>query len=261
MRKKLKPNKYAWIPIAIGLAVSSLFGPVLKQFFHENTIQFFSGTGLFLLTLYGLFYLILTRNLNFIVMTLMLFFFALTSFLYPVYLNGITSVTFFLGVLFGVWDVFLIFTKKFKWRYRELLELAAKNVEDVTNGYTTRPLPLGELDYKIDEVIFFAQFLLKNMIVIPREEENRLIFIITWRIRYFWKLDYSDCSHVIFHKNGNITVKISKKDYLNYKDEFSFDQLCTNLGDLFIIMFDQFKKGDEIGIIDRLNRVKESPLV
>ena len=83
---------------------------------------------------------------------------------------------------------------------------------------------------------------LSQMIVISRKEGEKTVFIITWRIRYFWKKDYSECSSVTFHRNGEVSVKISKKDYLNYQDEFSFDQLCSNLGDLFIKMFDQFKR-------------------
>ena len=107
--KKLKPNKYAWIPIAIGLGVSSIFFPVLKQFFVEHTIQFFQGIGLSILTLYAIFYLILTRNLNFLVMFLMLFFFSITVFLYNSALHKLSYVTLFLGIIFLIWDLFLMY--------------------------------------------------------------------------------------------------------------------------------------------------------
>ena len=131
----------------------------------------------------------------------------------------------------------------------------------MTNGFTARPLPAGKLDYRDEEIQAFGRFMVSNLIAIPRKEEDKTVFIVTWRIRYFWKSDYSKCSSVTFPKNGEISVKISKKDYLNYKDEFSFDQLCANLGDLFIKMFDQFRRGEEVRIMDELNGVKESPFV
>jgi hypothetical protein len=49
---------------------------------------------------------------------------------------------------------------------------------------------------------------------------------------------------------------MSKKDYLDFKEELSFDQLCDNLGKLFISFMEYYKKGETQRILDRLNELK-----
>jgi hypothetical protein len=62
-------------------------------------------------------------------------------------------------------------------------------------------------------------------------------------------------SWIAFDFHGNVTVNISKRDYLGYKEEFSFDQLCDGLGKLFIRFMDYYRKGEAERIIYELNEV------
>jgi len=51
------------------------------------------------------------------------------------------------AIFLGIWMLLLGLTKRLKWRGRELLELAAASVEQIQNGYTGRPLPVGKTDF------------------------------------------------------------------------------------------------------------------
>jgi hypothetical protein len=54
---------------------------------------------------------------------------------------------------------------------------------------------------------------------------------------------------------------ISRNDYMRYQDTYSFDQLCYNLGRLFIDFFELHRKGEGIRIINRLNSLKMNPII
>jgi hypothetical protein len=65
--------------------------------------------------------------------------------------------------------------------------------------------------------------------------------------------DYSNDSYVAFGFNGEITVNIAKKDYKKYKEELTFDRLCSSFGNLFREFLELFQRGESRTIIDRLN--------
>lgn len=70
--------------------------------------------------------------------------------------------------------------------------------------------------------------------------------------------NYENETWILFDYDGNVTVHISKKDYLEYKETLSFDQLCESMGNLFKEFFELFLKGEEIRIIDKLDSLKIS---
>ena len=142
------------------------------------------------------------------------------------------------------------------------MELAAGPVQEVENGFTERPFPSGKADYTPEEVKTFAGFSLKNLIAVPYYEQNRIVLAITGHyIDHMLNIrnDYSKDSWVAFDFNGNVSVFIIKDDYLQYKDELSFNQLCKSLGDLFKEFLHNFKNGEEVKIINRLSEIKLSP--
>jgi hypothetical protein len=61
---------------------------------------------------------------------------------------------------------------------------------------------------------------------------------------------------IAFDSEGNITVNISKADYMDFRDELSFDQLCENLGKLFAEFMEYYRKGEAGRIIYRLDELK-----
>jgi len=164
--------------------------------------------------------------------------------------------------LFGI--AYLWFTKRLKWRIREILELAAAPIEDTTNGFTPRPRPLGKADYSNFELSGFGAFALRNHIAIPCYESDRVVFVANdWIRGFLWlyrlRRDYSAATWVALDYDGNVTVNIARHDYLKYKDSLSFDQLCQSLGDQFIGFLELFRRGQGIQIIHKMNAVREHP--
>jgi hypothetical protein len=158
--------------------------------------------------------------------------------------------------------MYLGLSRKLKWRRDELLELAAQPVDTVTNGYTSRPQPAGKVESDKNLIINFADFVLKNLIAVPYIENERVVFVITERYRkHITNLltDYTGESYVAFDFDGSVSVNITKQDYLKYKDELSFDKLCSSMGDLFISFFEKYRKKEESRIIDSMNELKLNP--
>lgn len=170
-------------------------------------------------------------------------------------LMGIFFFTLFLNVSMFV-------SKKVKWRKREILELAAHPVEDAKNGFTARPKPAGKAEFSREDILGFARFLAKNLIAIPYVEKDRVVLVIPKnRLKHIFNLK-NDCSnetYISFAYNGNVTVNITKQDYLQYKDALAFDQLIDSMGNLFVEFLELFKKGEAVRIIDKMNDLKLNP--
>jgi hypothetical protein len=161
----------------------------------------------------------------------------------------------------GITGMYFILTRKIKWRYREVLELAAVPVKDTLNGFTDRPHTTGKADYTEDELKQFTIFISKNMIAIPYRQKNTVVFLLAMKLihKLGMPTDFSKYSYVSFDSDGNVSVNISKNDYLKYKDQLTFDQLCESLGQLFIEFLELFKKDECVRIIDRMDSLKLSP--
>jgi hypothetical protein len=163
-----------------------------------------------------------------------------------------------------VWMQILLMTRKFKWRGREILELAAQPVDEVTNGFTERPRPSGKTASSREDAIEFAQFVSRNLIAMPYVESDRVVFVPvtmaqSFRYLFPWNRGYHGSTWVSVDNNGLVSVNIAKQDYLRYKENLSFDQLCQSLGDLFIEFMETFKRGEGIRIIDKMNALRINP--
>jgi len=163
----------------------------------------------------------------------------------------------------GLCLVYLLLTRKAKWRGREILELAAAPVLEVMNGYTGRPRPVGKTEYTKRDVLAFAEFAAKNLLSVAHVEENRVVFVPVKMGNEFGhilglKRDYSDETWVSFDFDGNVSVNISQQDYLDYREDLAFDQLCASLGNLFIEFLELYKRGQGIRVIDRMDAVRLS---
>ncbi|MBC8184997.1 hypothetical protein H8E88_28220 [candidate division KSB1 bacterium] len=167
----------------------------------------------------------------------------------------------FCMVAVGGTGMYFILTRKIKWRYREVLELAALPIKDTLNGFTNRPRVAGKADFTKHELESFSKFIAKNMIAIPYSQRNKVTFLLAMKIihKLGMPTDFSKYSYVAFDYDGNITVNIGKNDYLKYRDQLTFDQLCESLGQLFNEFFELFKKGEGVRIIDRMNNLKLNP--
>lgn len=208
-----------------------------------------------------------TRNTGFLWMALA--FLLLTVFVALLAYYGIDKnivelkVSAFLVILSSVIIFIILFSKTIKWRTREMLELAAMPVNSTEDGFTQRPLPLVKIETSEFEKRAFAEFVKQRLIAIPYFEDKKVIFSLTSKYlkQIGFKRGYEDESWIAIDQSGNVSVFISKSDYLKYKDTFSFDQLCASLGNIFIEFFEMFKKGEGIRIINKLNSLKLNPFI
>ncbi len=157
--------------------------------------------------------------------------------------------------------LYLMFTRRAKWRGRDILELAAAPVDELGDGFTERPYPSGKADYSWDEILGFARFCGKHMISLPYVESERAYLVpvrMGKEFGHLWNVsrNISKDTWVCFDSGGNVTVNISKDDYYLYRDDLSFDQLCDSLADLYVDFLDLYRRDLTVRIIDRLNSVR-----
>ena len=84
----------------------------------------------------------------------------------------------------------------------------------------------------------------ENLISMTHIESERVLFIPVkmgdeYAHLFNHNFRYSKESWAAFDYDGNVSVHISKKDYLDFKENLSFDQLCKSFGNLYIEFFEQ----------------------
>lgn len=144
--------------------------------------------------------------------------------------------------------------RKVKIHFRKIFELAATPLKEVQDGFTGRPYPVGKWQYSMQDIHQFAQFLHKNMIAFPKYYDNRTLLTFSARMMDPRKQDPENSSFIAFDVSGNITVNISKEDYSQYKSNFTFEQLCQSLSQVFKEMFEKYRAGKQ----DEIVQVMES---
>lgn len=164
-------------------------------------------------------------------------------------------------ILLFDWLLYLNFTRKLKWRGKEILELAAQNVTEKKSNFTERPFPTAKLDFSKNEIEQFARFFEKNLLGLCYQEENRIVFMpLKYKNEYFALYNpyykYLEKTWIAINYNGNVSVNISKDDYLDYKDDLAFEQLCLALSDQIIEFMKLFLDGRKVRIIDKLDNLK-----
>ncbi|MEN8171365.1 MAG: hypothetical protein ABFS03_00645 [Chloroflexota bacterium] len=263
---KLKPDRSitGLIPAISSLITAALLG----IFFGKEAAFTFLAIFFWAFAVYMLITLLRTGNINFMVSVLYLFFAGIVIYFEdPAYRGNPPAMMKFvilLLVIFLVWLIYIFATKKLKWRGREVLELAAVPVEETGNGYTPRPLPSGKVEFSKQQIMEFSDFARRNLIAVSYLGKDKIIFVPVMMGREFGfmmglKNDYTDETWVSFGFDGDVTVNISHRDYLEYKEALSFDQLCASLGNLFVDFIETYHRGEGVRIIDRMNDVRVGP--
>lgn len=162
---------------------------------------------------------------------------------------------------FMFWLMYVAYKRGLKYKGREVMELAAWDVEEGPESYTERPRPAGTVDYSKYDIIDFANYLKKILVCMPYIEENRVLLVPIkmgeeFNVLYNPNYDYLSKTWISFDFDGQVSVHISKKDYLDYKEDLAFDHLCESLGKLMITFADFYMKGDKVRIMDRLRTVR-----
>ena len=265
--RKLKPDRSltglipALVSVTAFFATLALFGP--RPAFYVLSVFFALMAALSLLMYSRM------RSTGDLLGTVYLTFASLACLSYPralLYHDKRPYIFFVIGMVFsGIGLGYLAVNRRLKWRGRELFELAAMPVEQVGNGYTARPLPAGRVEYTRDEILAFAEFAGKNLIALPILESDRVVLRLVkmgseYHPSVWLRPDYAGKSWVSIGFDGGVAVNLSQEDYLDYRQDLSFDQLCASLANLFIEFLDLFRKGQGVRIMDRLDALQMSVL-
>lgn len=177
---------------------------------------------------------------------------------------GLTPIFLVLMYVMMMVSMYQVVNRKLRWRGQEVFEMAAMPIEDTGNNYTPRPRPAGSTEVSRTEMIRFVDFVRTNLIAFAFREENRFVFVLPLPgndMPYLLgtKKDYLNDTWVAIDFDGNVTVNIIEEDYLLFKQDLNFDQLCESLGNVFIEFLELSKEGQENRIIDRMNALRLNP--
>lgn len=174
---------------------------------------------------------------------------------------GILKVTyfisFFLIVLFVLinWNSFYSH-ERFETNSRRLFRLAAERIYQADNGYTERPFSGGKVECTKDQLLGFTRFLQGNYIVRAFYYEAYVCLSFSMNKSLVVINEGREVSHVMMGYDGGITVKISDKDYMDYRERLSFDKLCASLAAIFSRFLDYYKEGLEQRIVTELKSAR-----
>ena len=251
-RKTKDPSilKIIWIPIGViasFFTVASLagFGPALYMI----------GVMYFFLSVMPFITFWRTRNAGYLAVTLFLIFMFLVCVSAPPAIKDKSQAglipLYLVGMYISLMVVaYLTFNRKLRWRGQEIFELAALPIEDTGNSFSARPRPTGQVPISKTEMIRFVDFMTTHLLAFAFREDNRVIFVVALSGKetpYLLglKKDYLEDTWVAIDFDGNISVNITEEDYLLFKMDLDFDQLCQSLGDLFSEFLELSKNGQE----------------
>jgi hypothetical protein len=137
----------------------------------------------------------------------------------------------------------------------KLFKLSARQVVGEQNGYTDRPFTAGSHTFSRDEISGFASFLESKKICLPQYQDAGLKLLFSMGISPLSKKSNNSISYVLFGEDGNLSVFISKNDYQQYRKQYTFDQLCERLGNIFLRFAEYYKNHNEKRIIAELKSV------
>ena len=257
--------KAFWFPIlsaVLFISMLGLFGPA-AAFYTLGAIYFIASIFPFAIVLR-------TANNGYIAVGLFQIFAGLVCISAPsaiVDKSDIGLVPLFIVLMYALMLIvgYQAINRKLRWRGEEIFELAALPVEDIGDSFTARPRPAGQVPVSKTEMIRFVDFVNRNLIAFPFKEENRVVFVLTLpgnELPYIFgiKKNYLEDTWVAIDYDGNITVNITEKDYLLFKMDLDFDQLCQSLGNVFSEFLFLSKEGKDSQIIDRMNALRLNPL-
>jgi len=258
--RKLKPDR-SMAGLIPALVVLLAFG-VTATFAGLRAAFYVMGALVFVVAFYVLVTFARTRNRGYLISGLFVLSQGLFDMTFPRSFGSdgyrLHYLFLFCELFFGVWLGYLAVNKRLKWRGREILELAAAPVEETGNGYTGRPLAAGKTEFSRREIVALAEFAARHLIAVSYVQADRVVFVPVMsgkEIGYMLGLrpHHDKETWVSIGFDGSVSVNISKEDYLTYREDRSFVQLCKSLGDLFIEFLELVKRGEGTRIVDRMD--------
>lgn len=268
--RKLKPDRAigGWI---VPLIMIALYAISLLILGYQRSM-FVLPILIWIYALYSLYVFLRTKNIEHLALWAFQVFLGWICFKLPSYVGiGRIESHYPFGaaalglVCFSTLVIFLLATRRLKWRGSEVFELAAEPVEEGGNGYTARPRPIGKVEFTRQELLAFARFCARNLIAVAYSNSKQVILVpVRMGQEYIYLFQvggaHSEFTWISFDFNGDVAVHISQKDYLNFLEPLAFDTLCESLGQLFIGFVELHQRGEGVRIIDRMNALRLSIL-
>jgi hypothetical protein len=150
---------------------------------------------------------------------------------------------------------FLYGHERFEANARRLFKLACDSLIETSAGFTSRPYAAGTIDYSSEKIQGFARFLKSKYVVKPLYREQGVYLLFSLGASVMNNVEPKQVSYVLFEKTGQVTVHISAYDYRQYTERFTFDQLCSSFGTIFIRFLGYYQEGHEERIVTELKSV------
>jgi len=268
--RKLKPDRSigGWI---VPLIMIALFGMSLLILGYRRGMYALPIL-IAVYAVYSLYVFLRTRNIEHLALFAFQIFLGWMSFQLPSYAgtSRIESSNYIVAaalglVCFGVLIIFLLATRRLKWRGSEIFEMAAEPVDETGNGYTARPRPIGRVEFTRQELLAFARFCTRNLTAVAYLSPRQVVLVpvrMGQEYTYLFRAGgaHPESTWICFDFEGDVAVHISQKDYLNFQEPLAFDKLCESLGRLFIEFAELHRRGEGVRIIDRMNALRMSVL-
>lgn len=156
-------------------------------------------------------------------------------------------------ILFVIINWNLLYShERFEVNSRRLFRLASERIYETSDGYTERPFVAGRIQCTRDELLGFARYMHAKYIARPFYYDDSVHFAFSMNTSLVVIGEASEVSHVVIDHSGSIKVKISERDYSDYKKRLNFDQLCSSMANLFVRFMDYYSKGLESRIMTEL---------
>jgi hypothetical protein len=187
---------------------------------------------------------------------------AQASLIFPNYDNpGIFKLTYFICFILIILFILINWNsiyghERFELNSRRLFRLASERIYKTDDGYTERPYSGGKVGCTRDELLGFVRFLHGNYIVRPFYYESYVCLSFSMNTSLIVINEGKEVSHVIIGYDGSVTVKVSDKDYRDYRERWSFDQLCSSMANVFVRFLDYYQKGLESRIVSELKSAR-----
>lgn len=119
-----------------------------------------------------------------------------------------------------------------------------------------RPFAGGKIDASREELLGFTRFLHGSSIIRPFYLEKHVALAFSMNKSLVVTGDPREVSHVRINYDGTLAVIVSEKDYRDYREHLSFDQLCDSMSKVFIRSFEYYRAGFEARIITELKSAR-----
>lgn len=146
--------------------------------------------------------------------------------------------------------------ERFESNARRLFKLASELISETSSGFTHRPYAVGRITISQDELLGFARFVNGKFIARSIHLKSSVCLIFSMNKSVMKVNDPLEVSYFEINDSGDVSVKISERDYDQYRKTFNFDQLNEKMGSVFLRFINYYQNGYENRILTELKTAR-----